>query len=528
MSYKVIRLQEILERNLSFGDLNLEFNGRKRGDILLNKIARKEPIQIKKNNQSKEVTISRLKDYSTGQEIPNEQIPNIFKSWDNNRMRRIFLKPPHDRHYTSSLISDTGEEFKLNDVVKTGEYGRLSGSSLGSESTDEVESIIIFSIAARQLFGKEIENIDQLKNILDNPLQRELIFSNILTKKIVTSELIDKYPDWGTTFTIMVNEIFRPDNYIITNQNLKKKLETQPLFRDKQYTFHHFSSQNSDIIQTLKKKYSDFRTGININKWIPCDVWAITNSSQDFEFVKTEINRCNTLDQLKVKLDNFFDNRTFIGISLKKVSGRPKIIINQETTVPTITFDKVRTDRNKSIQSQDTKFETYLNLGGIIEEATWVFRVFSSREQDGLGEILGADSRFGKISLAIINQIFRSLDMDQVPTYTTLREMTKEEIEEKIKIISERLFNELGVGDMGRYISDYNSSPRDDGSKKRRISKYQGLCIAQIFLQNILDNKIEKVDKANQMILHYAYSIDTSLDPQRERPNTPKYIRVIE
>lgn len=503
--------QNLIERNITFNELDKTSSGQKRGDILLGKIVRGEEIPLKPEGESG-VVIKRISDIinKNTQDITSRNlIAPKYTPYDSVKMRDVFLKRPGYKKYTNSLRAEDGEEYKLNDIVKTSDFGSSRGSSLGTESTIKVESIYCFYFAIRQFLDRDISITDDTSYFLTSPSVLDFIKIPVQ----VTQEILDEFGEWENSFIETVNGINRTEKYLVKDRKNNSVLDS-----NKKYSFHQINSRD-DLITSLSDKYRSFNLGIPISKWTPSDIWAVDVERK--EHIIGLIRSCRSLSDLNRIVNNSFDRSELIGISIKKIkSGHNnfKIIINNESPKPLYTFSKViildkPTGTLNTTIVVNRKSEVY----GDGEEKV-DFRTYESDIRNIVGEVLGKEAKFGKISLGQINRMLRNLEIKEVPITLELINFDESELKNKILDLNNEIIENPSLKDFIRR-SNVRSDLKPE-NKRRLISKYQGLLLAKTLLDTLLVDR-ESVDNLLQKIFYYALAIEN------QEYECPKYIRII-
>lgn len=503
--------QNLVERNITFNDLDKTSSGQKRGDILLGKIVRGEEIPLKPEGESG-VVIKRISDIinKNTQDITSRNlIAPKYTPYDSVKMRDVFLKRPGYKKYTNSLRAEDGEEYKLNDIVKTSDFGSSRGSSLGTESTIKVESIYCFYFAIRQFLDRDISITDDTSYFLTSPSVLDFIKIPVQ----VTQEIIDEFGEWENSFIETVNGINRTEKYLVKDRKNNSVLDS-----NKKYSFHQINSRD-DLITSLSDKYRSFNLGIPISKWTPSDIWAVDVERKDH--IIGLIRACRSLSDLNRIVNNSFDRSELIGISIKKIkSGHNnfKIIINNESPKPLYTFSKVVIlDKPTGTLNTTIVVNRKSDVYGDGEEKV-DFRTYESDIRNIVGEVLGKEAKFGKISLSQINRMLRNLEIKEVPITLELMNFDESELKNKILELNNEIIKNPSLKDFIRR-SNVRSDLKPE-TKRRLISKYQGLLLAKILLDTLLVDR-ESVDNLLQKIFYYALAIEN------QEFECPKYIRII-
>ena len=503
--------QNLIERNITFNDLDKTSSGQKRGDILLGKIVRGEEIPLKPEGESG-VVIKRISDIinkNTQDTTSRNLIAPKYTPYDSVKMKDVFLKRPGYKKYTKSLRAEDGEEYKLNDIVKTSDFGSSGGSSLGTESTIKVESIYCFYFAIRQFLDRDISITDDTSYFLTSPSVLDFIKIPVQ----ITQEILDEFGEWETSFIETVNGINRTEKYLVKDRKNNSVLDS-----NKKYSFHQINSRD-DLITSLSDKYRSFNLGIPISKWTPSDIWAVDVERKDH--IIGLIRACRSLSDLNRIVNNSFDRSELVGISIKKIkSGHNnfKIIINNESPKPLYTFSKVIVlDKPTGTLNTTIVVNRKSEVYGDGEEKV-DFRTYESDIRNIVGEVLGKEAKFGKISLGQINRMLRNSEIKEVPITLELINFDESELKNKILDLNNEIIENPSLKDFIRR-SNVRSDLKPE-TKRRLISKYQGLLLAKILLDTLLVDR-ESVDNLLQKIFYYALAIEN------QEYECPKYVRII-
>lgn len=506
------KFDSLVEKNLTFDDLDRTTSGEKRGDVLLGKIVRGEEISLNPD-EAGEIKIKRISDIinrNTDDTTSKNLVAPKYTPYDSVKMRDVFLKRPDYRRYTKSLRAEDGTEYRLNDIVKTSEFGSSGGSSLGTENTIAVESIYCFYFAIRQFLARDISITDDISYFLTSPSVLEFI----KTPVTISQNLLDKFDEWENSFIETVNGIGRTEKYLV-----KDKKNTGVLRNDKKYSFHQINSKD-DLITSIVQKYLSFNLGIPISKWTPSDIWAVDVERKD-NIIRL-IRSCRTFSDLNRIVNNSFDRSELVGISIKKIrSGQNnfKIIINNESPKPKYTFagvillDSPTGTLNTTIVV-NRKSEVYGDGEEKID-----FRTYSSDIRNIVGEVIGKEAKFGKISLNQINRMLVDINLEKVPGYTELIGLDDRDLRGKIIELNQQMLNNSTFRDLVRMSRLRSLEPKQE-TKRRLISKYQGLYLANILL-NVYSDRKEDIDNLVEKIFYYALAIEN------QEYECPKYIRII-
>ena len=287
------------------------------------------------------------------------------------------------------------------------------------------------------------------------------------------------------------------------------------------YKFYHTSSING-VCKVIKEKYKEVSNSINIFKWSPSDIWAV--SIKDERSIIRQILSCRTLGNLNRVIDENFDSRKLIGISLKKVNEpkNVKLVINKITKIPQYTFSNIKLAKDAaSTTGLKIIADRYSYDFGNAEE-TMTIRSFSGQGIGNIsGEVDGKSARGGKVSLSRINEILRKNKIEVVPTIDDLSEWSDNELLREIKAINKKIIN-IYDGD----LSNQSYRTQMEINRARLISKYQSLYLAWILMENKEIPSSKEGKTVSDLIIQemFLYALSIMFNSRR----TPKYVRVID
>ncbi|NBP56127.1 hypothetical protein EBU71_06250 [bacterium] len=501
-----IRRAGLMEKNLNFDELKRDFGGQKKGDILIKKIMDQEDLTFVDSGSGVK-KIQKVSQIKPGpDQIITPQTIGDYLPFDDGRMLRIFKKEPGYKDYKKSIVSDDGTVYKLNDIVKTSDFGSSGGSSLGTENTIKIESIYCLYFSIRQFLSRDISITDDIDYFLESPS----VMDFVRTPVQISSQTLEDFANWEFSFIQTVNGINKTEKYLVKSGKSEGVLRS-----DIKYRFHQINSKDT-LIFTLLQKYNSFRLDIPISKWTPSDIWAI-NSDTESQTIR-KISQTRTIDELNLLTNQLFDQGELVGISLKKITPREedfKIIINNESPKPKYSLERFNLvdDPTQTLNITLVARRTSEVYGDGEEKID--FRSFSGENKisDISGEVIGKDARFGKISLKIINRILLSYGLGSVDVYGTFENTPQNILEKKLEEIQGNL--------LGLPIIKISSSRVEKLKTRRRlISKLQSLQLTRILCDN-WKKKPKLTDKIINELFYYALSIEN------EFYESPKYIRII-
>ena len=436
--------------------------------------------------------------------------------------------------YSNVLQGEDDNLYKLTDLEKDADFGSSKGTSLGLEGTRQVESIQCLFFALKQsITNRERINRSDLDLLYDSngDIRKDLMSCVSLPIELdgptLKQMLTGDKEKWIDTFLNTSNAIYNTELQLVGKEYMEEHTIRRVLSKNKRYHFHQIGSTKSPIIQAINVGYDCPETeGISISKWTPSDVWAVEHGQEST--IIQQLRSCVTIDELNKVINERYQNRTLIGISLKKVGGEEsiKLVINKLTKPPKFTFASIFTSK-KSLGSMGVKLIANVEseLGKDLQ--TMYLRSFSGSNKVSsiTGEVDGSHSRYGKIGLTWINQILAECGITEDERIPTGRQIQKDK----------SLTNEVLIGEISKMndlipnkVSPTNKSITGRGSL---VSKYQALKFG-LLMQRLSDDRVmyfdentrQKtpiVDKITQDMFDYAMAI------RNYSFVCPMYVRII-
>jgi len=514
-----------IESNLNLSELDKETSGKKRGDVLIDKL--KNNTDFEKSSGGK-VKIDSVN--IDGVEVDAKDVADQLSTnnqYDSDKGKRILSK---NGKYPKIISTDKDDKLQLNQLKKTTEFG----SSGSGRLTKEYESIQCLFLAIKlknrninltlEYVLSEFNKYKDNETFLKDKFNVYLISNNIITNEII--EELSSNEDWLSTFIDIPNKLCSFESKSI------KELDKKLIRSDIDYSTYHLSYKDkTSPISILTNKYRSLITdNINFSKYCPADVFLIDNTK--INRIIYDITSSNTIDELTNKLDRLFDERLFLPISLKKVKKGDntfRIIINKERGKRPPTFDiknlLISINPLKGIGSKIGVGSNWLDTkGNNIDKQDRTINFDSSNTGSSLnvdGEVDGSMSRQGKISFTSIDRILnfyrnRNLKFQQLDKYHQLRDKKVEELEILISEISDK----IKLGDSNGVIVNPILKGYTLNTENKLISKLQSLQIILAFKEL---NNINRVyaNQAITKIMRFALSIQT------DKFKSPRYIRII-
>jgi len=510
---KILRFDE---KNLTLQDLDKSINGLGRGNVLIKKLQDEDKFSFKPPHEA-----PKIMPIENGEEIVSS-ISDEDGEYD-SEMSKDFFK--NGLRYTPVIQAADGEEYRLNDLEKTREFGSSGGSSLGSKGTREVECLQCLFLALRQTKGRDIKEGD-INDLWDEDgMIKNSYLEQIRVPIDFTEDIIELYfenENWMSTFLNVANGMYSIEPIYTKGRGHYEKA----LSNRKKYIFYHIGWGKS-ITDALAKQYKKLEnSGIPIAKWTPSDVWAVSMEQEDS--VLTEIYKCETFIELNRLINSLFTANLLRGISLKKVSGVKDdmtIIINKLTPVPEFTFKGVAVSSNPfssiGIRILADRKSKYMEDG----VDTIDVRSFSGPDtpSDISGEVMGHSARHGKVGLWWINRVIDNIN-NEYSLETPIPSIT---IKEDITESDEALKREITR--IKTLIVSYGATETRNGadrvsSRSQILSKYQSLKLSEIlyeYSETRTSTGKSVSDILIQDMFYYAMSIKNDVF------ECPKYIRMI-
>ena len=220
---------------------------------------------------------------------------------------------------------------------------------------------------------------------------------------------------------------------------------------------------------SIKKAFGRVKGQTNLSsedKWNPADIWMVKES--EVQAIKKHLDGENTIDCLNNALLQLFNEQKLMGISLKKIEGRPKMDIknNQSAIV------RKANEKAKFVKYDLTflsSMDVYLYYGPGTFEKFQARNFGGSSKGDWKLELKGKSAAQGKIQGAVLIELLKNAGFANISQF-------------KISTWAESDPNTRNAGDITTEIynllKDY-SATKFDKSKKAEINNK-----AQIALQD--------------------------------------------
>lgn len=450
------------------------------GNILINRLKNNEPLYT---SLTRKVEILN----------PLEVINNIVDSkgrYSPYKASKFFKK--NNRYIPVFQTKDNC--LKLNNIYRTRTFGSNGGSSMGTVGSRLNESIQALFFSLRQYKGerlteKDYDNIFQYEN--NTTKINENLISNLRIPVLLNEYIMYDFSNWFYTHTQIANELF--DN----------------LDNSKNYIIYH-SFYGDGLSSTIHRKYQELiklegiTFKVSINRWNPSDLYLVSSTNE--EKITSDISKCNTLNELNIIMDQYFDSKDLIGISSKKIPKNSKIsLVISNDELPSFKYVN-STMSEDPFESMTIYVNTISDFGlNSTQKEKLEVRIFSGiKESNIFMEIKGKTGKYGKINTKYLNYILGKMDLEKLPHFTELQSFTHEELITKIDKMYQELENNT------EYTSSYKSSSIIE-HRSKLISKYQSL----LFISMLENNK--NIDNGNgqsisdtilNKIFYYGYSLN--------------------
>jgi len=505
------------EAFLNLNQLSQIREGRVRGNILIDKLKTQEGLKV----GGKFLIVDKMLDDSENWieiEESIKLITDLDGNYDIDKAEKYFKAKGRFR---KTFKTEDGIEFAINQVEKTADFG----SKGAGVKIKEFETIQCIFLGIKQAYPNVNLNDVNMVSFYKKYIQmiRETGQSLIKThEKIDLSlELFDEfYSDfnWLYTFYKIPNRIWR-SNLIDKNQ----------LY----YILHvGYKGQDSPYIN-LNNKFKEFAkkegfTDINFTKWCPADAYLC--ALNEMNTVNEKINQTGSISEMTALVDEFFDNKILIPISLKKLAegSEFKIIINREVDKELPDFKISAFKIGSDLKGIGSKIDTY---------SEWKYRnnknvdtkkrtlnldsSDTSKKMDIDAEVEGSSSRHGKISFKGLKRIIEDVNLSEIIKLQSSEELRKLTVEELKNLVTS--LTEMGKSTIKPDMISVSPIQRGSdisSSENKLISRIQSLQVV-IALSQIYNINQELANKTITKILRYALSIQT------DKFDTPRYLRVI-
>ena len=377
---------------------------------------------------------------------------NIIHNREGNRLE-IPLNPAD---------AAAGEKIRL-DIKPVG-----SGSGGGSDETAKNESTQALFCALRwsrsQDLSKDNWSISDLETVLSNcDINPTSTWGNSLENLLMVD------PSWYDSHIKGANLIYEKVNNTT-----------------KVYTFHRGSSAVKDIEDTFSKCNKNIPGGpvfSDINKWSPADIYLMSN-----EFITSgleKVKACKTMECLNQLIEELFDSRDLIGVSLKKIeTATGSWSVKNHKDLPKDVSQVTYRELSGSFDSIDF----YLKWGSNTKDQIQ-FRDTSGKGDSWQGEIKGLSAAQGKIGGGVVDGYLKKLFNKEVGVgnlskHAAIKTKSDPNHNDRVKFTKEifDLTKQLKTNSLMNDFVDDDQTLADIARKSKswRYSKYINLKLIEI------------------------------------------------
>ena len=344
------------ETSLTFGELTRD-DREFRVDLFLRKYKTGEPFVL-----------------TTGKEVLlkyNPEIEKAIKSKDSKLAQSIGLE------------TQDGDKLAFGKLAKTKEFGGGRGSGGGSDSTRATESAQCVYLTA---IWKDA-NTDFSPSAIQDAFRQ--------TPTDASADEVMSIPDEWI------------ESSIATAKILKKALGK------KEYSFHRGSAWVDVLENKFKALNKVEKTFSNINKWTPADIYMVAKGAEN----KYDIEGAESIQYLNNELLKAYTARDIIGVSLKKVSGKPRVSqVNYKKPFKAPKFTSVSYGKRDFFKAKDGYI---FGSGGFQMQ----FRTYPTFQC----EIIGNKAKHGKVSHGGIDAALYAVTRDKTENRKQLEAFIKKD-----------------------------------------------------------------------------------------------------
>lgn len=293
------------------------------------------------------------------------------------------LKTNDQKFSRAILKSADNRDIRFGDLIKSKEFGGgTSGSGGGSANTTATES-------AQCVYAQAI---------WDNP---KTSFS--------PEELARAYRKCDTDAS--TDQILKIPEVWVYSSIAGAKLLHRVLGK-KKYKWHRGSAWVGAMENRFKRLNKIDKKFSNVNKWTPADIWIVAQGAES----KYRFDDALTLAELNNMLLQAYAARDIIGISLKKIEGRPKIKqINYKAPYKAPRFISTTYGKRGYFMAKDG----YI----MYSDGEVQFRTYPEFQC----EIIGKSAKHGKVSFGKIQEILRDVGAPQLEDRNDIRREWRED-----------------------------------------------------------------------------------------------------
>lgn len=416
----------LYETSLTFGEITRD-DRPFRVDLFLRKYKSNEPFEL-----------------TSGDEV-------VLKY--NSDIENAIIKKDSKKATSVGLETIDGQKIPFSKLKKSKEFGGGRGTGGGSANTRATES----------------SQCIYLQAIWDNP---NTTFS--------PNDIRTAYPKCHVDASL--NEVMLEDDIWITS-SIRSAQILYKVLKKKTYSFHRGSGWVSILEKKFQELNSKDKSFANINKWTPADIWLIAKGAEN----KYNIEGAESLQFLNNELLRAYAERDIIGVSLKRVTGKPKLTqVNFRVPFKPPVFKSVSYGKTNFFASKDGYI--FFGNGGQMQ-----FRTFPTFQC----EIIGKSAKHGKIGHGGIDAAL----------YATIRDKTdnRKQLESSIKKDRESFLKKF----YGFYDSAVSNPVNYETFVKELENKNVEWLVSKFYVTSIF----VMIKGREQQFMEYLYRVAKSQSP---------------
>jgi hypothetical protein len=420
----MLSLNELSESVLSFAEI-IRPDREYRADLFIKKMKMGEPFEL-----------------TSGDKVVIQYSADIEKAIRTGNKKGLSTKP---------LVTADGEEFGFGKLKKSQEFGGgTRGSGGGADQTRATES-------AQCVYAQVI---------WDNP-----------NTKFSPDDLKAAYAKVNSDAKI--DEILLSDDGWIASSINGARLLHKALKR-KEYTWHRGSSWVDALENKFKELNRQEKIFKNVNKWTPADIWAVARGAEN----KYNILNASSISELNKELLKAYAERDIIGISLKKIGKKPKLVqVNYKKPFKAPKFTTKTYGKREFFAAKDG----YLYFAG---KGQIQFRTFPTFQC----EIVATKAKHGKVSYGGISEAMK---------LAVGRPLTD-------KKVIERLFKSSPDKFYTQFYQNYSMSNNPEMTKEQFIKKLEGKQVDWLMSKYMVTELFTAIEGREQQVIEYLYRIAKS------------------
>ena len=420
----MLSLNQLSESVLSFAEI-IRPDREYRADLFIKKLKAGEQFEL-----------------TNGDKVVIQYDPALEKAIRTGNKKGLSTKP---------LVTADGEEFGFGKLKKSQEFGGgTRGSGGGADQTRATES-------AQCVYAQVI---------WDNP-----------NTKFSPDDLKAAYAKVNSDAKI--DEILLSDDGWIASSINGARLLHKALKR-KEYTWHRGSSWVDALENKFKELNRQEKIFKNVNKWTPADIWAVATGAEN----KYNILNASSISELNNELLKAYAERDIIGISLKKIGKKPKLVqVNYKKPFKAPKFTTKTYGKREFFAAKDG----YLYFAG---KGQIQFRTFPTFQC----EIVGNKAKHGKVSYGGISEAMK---------LAVGRPLTD-------KKVIERLFKSSPDKFYTQFYQNYSMTNNPKMTKEQFIKKLEGKQVDWLMSKYMVTELFTAIEGREQQVIEYLYRIAKS------------------